>query len=121
MQAIIAPACAEVGGDRRLVIVRAMFAPERAVEWMQNKVDNQRVGAGVGILQRFVQSWLRDDLLVAQGLSDGGFVCRFTVLFFVQAAIVRTVQTVAPVADEAVRQDPTVITAMTIVVGAGKR
>src|SRR6188474_1789915 len=97
-----------------------MFAPERAVEWMQNKVDNQRVGAGVRIVQRLAQSRQRDNFLVAHGLSDGFFVRRFAVLFFVQAAVVGTVQTVAPVADKAMRQNPTVITAITIVVGAGK-
>jgi hypothetical protein len=43
------------------------------------------------------------------------------VRFFVQAAVVRSVQAVPPVSDKAMRQNPAVITTVAVIVGAGKR
>ena len=40
---------------------------------------------------------------------------------FVKASIVRFVQAVAPVTDETMRQDPAMVAAMPVIVGAGER
>src|SRR5574341_671162 len=120
MQAVIAPASAEVGGNRGLFILRAMLAPEGTVERMQQKINDQRVGSRVRALQSLSQPRLHHNLFVAHGLSDGVLVGGFAMLFFVEAAIVGPVQAVAPMADKAMREYAAVVTAMAIVVGAGK-
>ena len=121
MQTVIAPASAQISGNGRLVILRAVLTPEWAVKRMQHEVDDQCVGPRVRILQSFAQPRLRYDIFVAHGLGNGVFVGCFAMRFFVEAAIVGAVQAVAPVADETMGEDAAMVAAMAIVVGAGER
>ncbi len=121
MQTVIAPASAEVSGNRRLIILRAVLTPERSVKWMQHEVDDQCVSSKVRILQRFAQPGHCHDFFVSHCLVDRFPVSGFAVFFLIQTSILRFVQTVAPVGDEAVRQDAAVITAVAIIIGASER
>src|SRR3954463_16495180 len=85
MQAIDAPAGAEVAGDLRLGIARAALAPERAVERMQEHVDDHGIGAGVRALQRRAQRLDRHHLLVLHRLRDRLLVLIFAVSLLVEA------------------------------------
>src|SRR5262245_39919317 len=120
MQSVVAPASAEVGGNGCFFILRAMLTPERSVERMQYKINDQGIGSCVGVLQCFAESGLRGNLLVAQCERDGFPIRGFAMLLFVKASVVRFVQAIAPVTDEAVRQNASVVAAMAIIVGAGE-
>src|ERR1044071_6580573 len=120
MQTVVAPAGTKVGGNLGLLVVGAVLAPERAVERMQDKIYDQRVGADVGILQCLAQGRYEADFLISKRARDRFLVRRFAVFFFEQASIARLMETVAPVADEAMRENAAVVTTMAIVVGAGE-
>src|SRR5262245_64484705 len=62
MKTVVAPAGAEVSRNGSLGILRAVLTPKRSVERMQQKIDDQRVGSGFGILERFGQCGDRMDL-----------------------------------------------------------
>src|SRR5438128_648264 len=121
MKTIVTPAGAEVSGNRRLCVLRAVLTPERSVERMQQEIDDQRVGSYFWILQRFAQPGHRHELFIAHRLGDRFFISGFAVRFFVQAAIVGAVQAIAPMADESMRQNPAVITTVAVIVGTGER
>jgi hypothetical protein len=120
MKTVVAPASAEVSRNVSFSILRAVLTPKRSVERMQQEIDDQRVGSGFGILQRFAQPGYRHDLLIAHRLSDGVFIGDFAMRFFVQAPIVRPVQAVPPVCDKAMGQNSAVITTMAVIVSAGE-
>ena len=80
-----------------------MLAPERPVKRVQHEIDDQRVGTDIGVLQSFTQYRLRDNFLIAQRKRDSFLISCFTVLLFIQTAIIRPMQAVAPVTDKAVR------------------
>src|SRR6185436_19636835 len=103
VQTVVAPACAEIRGNRRFFILRAVLAPERPVERVQHEIDDQRVGSDIGILQGFTSYRLRDNFLIAQRKRDSFLIRGFTMLLFVETAILWTMKTIAPVTDKAVR------------------
>ena len=102
-------------------IVGVAFVPERSVERVQQKIDHQRVGACVWILQRRTQGGNGADLFVTQHLSNRVLIRGFAMGFPIKAAIIGTVKTVAPVADKAMGQYAAMVATMAVIVGAGKR
>src|SRR5262249_33789508 len=93
---------------------------KRSVERMQQEINDQCVGSGFRVLQRFAQSGYSHDLLVAHRLSDAVCISDCAVRFFIQAPIMRPMQAVPPVRDKAMGQNPAMITTMAVIVSAGK-